>query len=136
MTDEELASLVTGPEGERLERKESLTADKVREAICAFANDLPGSGLPGVVALGINDGGMAVGLRVDDQLLLTLSNMRDDGNIVPFPSMEVRKIDVHGNDVAVAIVEPSTSPPVALEAASGFGWAHAERSLRPRRSEG
>ena len=114
MSDEELASLVTGPEGERLERKESLTADRVREAICAFANDLPGSGLPGVIAVGIDDGGTPVGLPVDDQLLLALSNMRDDGNIVPFPSMEVRKIDVHGSAVAVAIVEPSSSPPVAF----------------------
>jgi len=114
MSDEELASLVTGPEGERLERKESLTADRVREAICAFANDLPGSGLPGVIAVGIDDGGTPVGLLVDDQLLLALSNMRDDGNIVPFPSMEVRKIDVHGSAVAVAIVEPSSSPPVAF----------------------
>ena len=48
MTDGELEALVTGPESERLERKEAIVADKLREAICAFANDLPGSGQPGL----------------------------------------------------------------------------------------
>ena len=48
MNDAELADLITGPETERVERKQSMSdADKIREAICAFANDLPASGLPG-----------------------------------------------------------------------------------------
>ncbi len=115
MTDGELEALVTGPESERLERKEAIVADKLREAICAFANDLPGSGQPGVVVVGVDDRGTPVGLQVSDQLLLTLSAMRDDGNIVPFPSLEVRKLDVSGGQVAVAIVQPSASPPVAYK---------------------
>ncbi len=122
MTGEELTALATGPESERLERKESLVADRIREAICAFANDFPDSGLPGVVVVGVDDTGVPVGLRVDDQLLLTLSSLRDDGNLVPFPSMEVRTIVITGRQVAVAVVQPSASPPVAYK---GRVWIRA-----------
>lgn len=115
MTDAELVAVIQGPETERLERKQSLAdADKVREAICAFANDLSGSAAPGVFAIGVDDAGSPTGLPIADQLLQQLSFMRDDGNIVPFPSMEVRKVSVNGTDVAVAIVQPHSSPPVAV----------------------
>lgn len=115
MDDAELIALVTGPETDRLERKESLTADRVRQAICAFANDLPGSGEPGVIAIGIADNGTPVGLTVDDQLLLNLAQMRDDGKIVPFPTMEVRPLRIGSAEVALAIVQPSDNPPVAFD---------------------
>lgn len=115
MNDAELTALITGPETERVERKQSMSdADKIREAICAFANDLPGSGFPGVVAVGVDDGGTPCGLAITDQLLQKLSFMRDDGNIVPFPSMEVRKLAIDGVDVAAAVVQPHSSPPVAF----------------------
>jgi ATP-dependent DNA helicase RecG len=115
VNDAELADLITGPETERVERKQSMSdADKIREAICAFANDLPASGLPGVVAVGVDDGGSPGSLAITDRLLQQLSFMRDDGNIVPFPSMEVRRLAIHGADVAVAIVQPHSSPPVAF----------------------
>jgi ATP-dependent DNA helicase RecG len=113
--DAELVALITGPESERVERKQSMSdADKVREALCAFANDLPGSGQPGVLAIGIDDAGTPTGLTITDQLLQQLSLMRDDGNIVPFLSMEIRRVDVNGVEAAVAIVQPSTEPPVAF----------------------
>ena len=115
MTDEELIELITGLESDRVERKESLTADRIREAICAFANDLPSSGLPGVIAVGLNDDGEPVGLNVDDQLLLSLAHMRDDGKIVPFPEIEVRAVDVAGRRVAVVVVQPSLNPPLACD---------------------
>ncbi len=128
MNDAELASLITGPETERVERKQSMSdADKIREAICAFANDLPASGLPGVVAVGVDDGGSPCGLAITDQLLQQLSFMRDDGNIVPFPSMEVRRLNVNGVDVAAAIVQPHSSPPVAFR---GRSWIR----VGPRRA--
>ena len=58
MNDAELAALITGPESERVERKQSMSdGEKIREAICAFANDLPASGFPGVVAVGVDDAG-------------------------------------------------------------------------------
>ncbi len=50
MTDAELAEILGDLESDRAERKESLTGDapkKIRQAICAFANDLPDHRLPG-----------------------------------------------------------------------------------------
>lgn len=54
LTDYELEQLLTDLETDRVERKES-AADgaKIREAICAFANDMPGHALPGVVFIGV-----------------------------------------------------------------------------------
>ena len=43
MTDDELLQLLTAGESDRVERKASLAdGDKIRQAICAFANDLVG----------------------------------------------------------------------------------------------
>jgi len=50
-TEHELEALLVEPESDRVERKESFKGDAantVREAVCAFANDLPGHGAPGV----------------------------------------------------------------------------------------
>jgi predicted HTH transcriptional regulator len=42
MTDLELEALRTDIESDRVERKQSLSdKDKIRQAMCAFANDLP-----------------------------------------------------------------------------------------------
>lgn len=46
MDDEELIGLMTGLESDRVERKASLTPDRIRQAICAFANDLPTRAAP------------------------------------------------------------------------------------------
>ena len=132
MTDEELVELITGLESDRVERKESLTADRIREAICAFANDLPNSGLPGVIAVGLNDDGEPVGLNVDDQLLLSLAHMRDDGKIVPFPEIEVRAVDVAGRRVAVVIVLPFDSRPVRSATIDDLDLEFVRRELLPQ----
>jgi len=48
MNNHELEILLRSGESDRVERKASLAArDKIRQAICAFANDLPGYGRPG-----------------------------------------------------------------------------------------
>ena len=49
--DAELEGLLRGPESDRVERKASLRGDApkwIREAICAFANDLPGHDRAGI----------------------------------------------------------------------------------------
>ncbi|MCC7176556.1 MAG: putative DNA binding domain-containing protein [Bryobacterales bacterium] len=116
MEDRELDALLTDLESDRVERKASLSEQKrIREAICAFANDLPGSGLPGILFVGANDDGSPSGLPITDQLLLTLSDMRSDGNITPFPSMVVQKRLLRGAAMAVAIVQPSDAPPVRFD---------------------
>ena len=127
LTDDELTKLVTGRETDRVERKESLAADRIREAICGFANDVADSRLPGVVAVGVDDSGVPTGLTVDDDLLLALAQMRDDGAVVPFPSMEVRALAMGDTDVAVVVVEPSDSPPVTFR---GRTWIR----VGPRRA--
>jgi ATP-dependent DNA helicase RecG len=116
MTDQELEALLDDLESDRTERKQSISdGDKIRQAICAFANDLPDHRQPGVLFIGANDSGESVGLPITDQLLITLSNMRSDGNILPMPSMTVQKRTLKGQDMAVVVVQPSDSPPVRFK---------------------
>jgi ATP-dependent DNA helicase RecG len=114
-TDAELETLLADIESELSERKESLQGDaptKIREAICAFANDLPDRRRPGVVFVGIRDDGAPSGIEISDRLLLTLADMKSDGNIVPPPTLTVEKRRLAGAEVAVIIVQPADSPPV------------------------
>ena len=49
-------------ESDRVERKASLAdRDKIRQAICAFANDLPGHDAPGYLFIGATDDGKPSG---------------------------------------------------------------------------
>ena len=108
--------MVLDVEADRVERKPSVAnTDRIREAICAFANDLPDHGRPGVVFVGANDDGSCTGLLVTDQLLLTLADMRSDGNIVPFPSLTVQKRTIRNCEMAVVIVQPADAPPVRFQ---------------------
>src|ERR1035437_7471837 len=92
MDDAELERLLTDLESDRVERKQSLSdPDRIREAICAFANDMPNHQMPGAVFIGAKDDGTCAGLRTTDKLLLTLADMRSDGNILPLPSITVQK---------------------------------------------
>lgn len=116
MTDDELTKLLDDLESDRVERKESPSdGDKIRQAICAFANDLPGHNQPGVLFIGVNDKGEPTGLAITDQMLQNLASMRGDGNILPFPSMDVQKRRLKGHDVAVVLVHPSDAPPVRFK---------------------
>ena len=115
--DSTLIQLLREGEGERVEFKESLSGsarDGIREAICAFANDLPGYGQPGVAFVGVRDDRTVAGIDVTDEMLRQLADMKTDGNTVPPPSLTVRKLTVDGQDIAAVIVLPSDSPPVRL----------------------
>jgi ATP-dependent DNA helicase RecG len=112
VTDAEMEQLLDALESDRVERKESAAdGDKIRQAICAFANDLPGHGQPGVLFVGVDDDGRPTGLPVTDQLLQNLASMRGDGNILPFPSLTVQQRHLKGQDVAVVLVHPADAPP-------------------------
>ena len=116
MTDSELEALLAGGESERAERKRNVSdKDRIRQAICAFANDLPGSGRPGVIFIGVEDNGDCANQAIGDALLLELSQMRDDGKITPFPSLAVERRRLRNCDVAVAVVRPSHNLPVRLD---------------------
>ena len=116
LTDEQLLTLLADIESDRAERKESFKGEapeKVRQAVCAFANDLPGHKEAGVVFIGAKDkDGELCGLDVTDELLRALADIRSDGNILPFPSMSVEKRSLQGKDVAVITVMPADAPPV------------------------
>ena len=91
LTDAELTAMLDSLESDRVERKEAWAGnapDKARQAVCAFANDLPNHDQPGVIFIGVKDDGTVTNLQVTDQLLLTLSDMKTDGKIVPPPYIE------------------------------------------------
>ncbi|MEQ9484364.1 ATP-binding protein [Coleofasciculus sp. F4-SAH-05] len=128
MNDQELAILLNDLESDRVERKASI-ADRniIRQAICAFANDLPNHQQPGVLFIGVNNDGTCANLPITDQFLLTLSDIRSDGNILPFPCMIVQKRTISGCELVVVIVEPSDDPPVRF---NGRIWVR----VGPRRA--
>lgn len=113
--DTELARMMADLESDLVKRKQTFDGDApntVRQAICAFANDLADHRRPGVVFVGVDDSGKPCGLEVNDALLLNLAHCKTDGNIVPPPTMSVTRHRLGGGDVAVVTVTPSDSPPV------------------------
>ncbi len=128
MKDEELIKLLDDIESDRVERKESIVdGNKIRQAICAFANDLPGHNRSGILFIGVDDAGIPTGRPVTDRLLQQLASMRADGNILPFPSMTVEKKILKGHEMAVVIVQPADAPPVRFK---GTAWVR----VGPRRA--
>ena len=145
--ENDLTALMDQGESDRVEFKESLAggaAGTIREAICAFANDLPGHGMPGVVFVGVRDDGSAAGLQVTDELLRQLADMKTDGNIVPPPSIAVQRFAIPEGEAAVVTVAPSDSPPVRYRGRvhvrigprRGLATAQDERILNERRRSG
>lgn len=128
MDDQELAALLVDLESDRVERKVSISdGKKIRQAICAFANDLPNHKKPGVLFVGVTDDGNCASLPITDELLLNLSNIRSEGKILPFPVLQVNKRIIKGCELAVIIVEPSDAPPVRFD---GRTWIR----VGPRRA--
>ena len=128
MDQQELRLLLIDIESDLIERKASLSdPDRVRQAICAYANDLPDHRKPGVIFIGANDDGSCAGLTVTDELLLRLSHMRDDGKIQPIPSITVGKNVINKCEMAVIVVKPSLAPPIRF---NGITWIR----VGPRRA--
>jgi ATP-dependent DNA helicase RecG len=117
MTDQELERLLADLESDRVERKASESdKEKIKRAICAFANDLPGHGEAGIVFVGVNDDGTpASWFQVTDEILTALSALTSSGQIQPIPSVVVQKRKLSGREIAVIIVAPSFSPPVRYD---------------------
>jgi len=120
LTDEELLALIHDLESDRAERKQAWAGnapEKGRQAVCAFANDLPNYGLPGVLFVGVKDDGTPMGQEfvVTDELLQTLADIKTDGKITPPPTLTVAKRSLLGRDVAVVTVWPADAPPVRLD---------------------
>lgn len=117
LTDEQIRALLKDTESDNVERTISTNkTDKFCQAICAFANDMPGHGKPGYLIIGADDKtGKIVGLEITDQLLQNLASHRDSGQIVPLPSFTVQKRSFPEGDIAVVEVLPSDMPPVRYQ---------------------
>jgi ATP-dependent DNA helicase RecG len=101
-----------------VERKRNFEGDirvKARQAVCAFANDLPNHNQAGVLFIGVEDNGAPSGVRISDQLLQNLADMKSDGNILPLPVLTVEKRVLDGVELAVVTVMPSDMPPVRYD---------------------
>jgi ATP-dependent DNA helicase RecG len=127
-----------------VERNESFGGDApnaIREAVCAFANDLPSHRRPGVAFVGATDDGRPSGLAITDELLRQLADVKTDGNILPPPSLTVARRRLGGGDVAVITVEPADAPPVRYRGRihirigprRGIATAQDERILNEKR---
>ncbi len=144
LTDNELEVLLDDLEPDRAERKESWTGEapeKGPQAICAFANDLPDHKHPGVLFVGVDDNGTPKNIAVTDQLLLTLADLKTNGNILPPPTMTLEKRVLKGCEVAVVTVWPADAPPVRFKGRiwirtgprRGIASAQDERILNEKR---
>ncbi|AEE48061.1 RNA-binding domain-containing protein [Haliscomenobacter hydrossis] len=114
LSQQELNDLLTDLESDRVERTVSVNnTDKFSEAICAFSNDFPNHKQAGYLIIGVDDkNGKPTGLTVTDQLLKDLAAIRNNGQVLPQPSITIQKYSLHGGEVAVVEVFPSPSPPV------------------------
>jgi ATP-dependent DNA helicase RecG len=146
-SDQDLEDMLSDIESDLAERKESFKGDSpttAREAVCAFANDLPGRGKPGVVFIGARDDGSPSGLAVTDELLRNLADIKTDGNIVPPPTLTVTKHVLRGHEMAIVTVWPADSPPVRFKGRifirigprRGIASAQDERILNEKRRHG
>jgi ATP-dependent DNA helicase RecG len=142
LSEKELKPLMLNLESDRVERTVSVTnMDKFSQAICAFANDMPGSRQPGYLLIGVNDEGSPCGLKVTDELLTNLGGIRSDGNVLPQPAMSVTRHSIEGNEIVVVEVLPSDLPPVRYRGRiyirvgprKAIASEHEERILSERR---
>ncbi len=129
LSNAELEDLLADIESDRAERKLAWAGDapdKARQAVCAFANDLPNHQKPGVLFIGANDDGSPSHIEITDRLLQTLADVRSDGNTLPPPTLMVEKRSLRGADMAVVTVQPADAPPVRF---NGRIWVR----IGPRR---
>lgn len=70
LSDDELRRLLRDAEADHVERTQSRTdRRKFGEAICAFANDLPGRRQVCVLFVGVLNNGDCANVQIDEQLL-------------------------------------------------------------------
>ena len=113
ITKEHLQKILSDTESYHIEKTVATdNMDKFSQAICAFSNDVADSKKKRYLLIGVRDNGELAGLQVDDKLLLQISNIRTDGNILPQPVLTVEKFSFAQGDVLVVEVTPSQVPPV------------------------
>ena len=120
LTREKLTVLMGDLESEIVERTRAFDKmDKMGQAISAFANDLPGRGVPGYLLLGVENDGRLSGKRVSDEQMTSLGGLKTEGALLPSPSMSIEKFSFEDGDVVVIEVFPSVYPPIRFK---GQAW--------------
>jgi len=118
LTEDQLRGLMRDLESDRVERTITTKKfDKFGQAICAFANDLPGHRKPGYLLVGVHDNGSSAGLSITDEILKELGELRASGKLLPVPVLTVERIPLADGSGEVAVVQvlPSDLPPVRFE---------------------
>ena len=116
LTEEQLRHMMTDLEAENIERTRAFDkADKMGQAICAFANDLSNRGTPGYLLLGVENDGAISGKRIDDEHLTSLGGLKTEGNLLPPPAMALEVFHFAAGDVVVITVFPSAYPPIRYQ---------------------
>ena len=125
------AALIQAGESFRCEWKSDLSSkdhkEKICRTICAYANDIADERLSGVIALGVNNSGLPVGLEITDALESALLNIHGEGKIVPLPSFVVKRQDYLGKPILRIEVTPAISTPVKYD---GRVWVRPGNSTR------
>ena len=120
LTEAELKKLLTDLESETVERSRAFDkAEKMGQAISAFANDLPGRKQPGYLLLGVENDGRISGKRISDEQLTSLGGLKTEGALLPPPSMAIEIFNFPEGDVAAIEVFPSAYPPIRYK---GQAW--------------
>ncbi|WP_127132225.1 ATP-binding protein [Pseudoflavitalea rhizosphaerae] len=113
---EDVQALMKDLESDRIERTISFREDKLGPAVCAFSNDFPNHKKPGYILLGVNDDGTIANIKIGDDELQKIGNVKANGNVLPQPSISVSPIhNIDGGQVVVVQVNPSRFPPVRYD---------------------
>lgn len=115
----DLASVLGRQEAGALEfKREPKDRDALRKAVCALANDLVGAG-GGDLLIGVDKYGKPYPVDTSDDALLQIAQLRDDGRILPLPSMVVSVEPFDGQPVVRVRVSAAGAPPVRFD---GVAW--------------
>ena len=108
--EQELVALFQGDENHVFERKSLWRSDSAAPIICAFANDLSDSQTPGILFIGQENDRRCANLSVDEKLLNTIADLRN--NILPSPVIGIERRTIAGCALIVVTVQPAQLPPV------------------------
>ena len=128
LTQAEVRTMLAQPESENIEHTRAFDkADKMGQAICAFANDLADRRTSGYLFLGVENDGRISGKRIGDKEFASLGGIKTDGNLLPPPAMAIERFEFPEGDVVVIEVFPSRYPPIRY---NGQVWVR----VGPRKS--
>lgn len=116
MSEDTIRNLLQDLESDRIERTTSFREDKLGPAVCALSNDFANHRRQGYIILGANDDGSIAGLKIGDEDLQKIGNIKSNGNVLPQPSMIVSPVyHFEEGDIVIVEVHPSSYPPVRYD---------------------